>query len=72
MLSMHEATVEMQGRKNSLLTGRNLQQNQIQEGQPSVSTSRGLRGQDRGVKKHNNTWPRIPVQAKEKRKGKEN
>jgi len=42
---MHEATVE---RNNSLLMGRNLWQNQTQEGWPSASTSWGLRGQKRG------------------------
>jgi len=36
----------------SLLTGRNLWQNQTQEGWPSASTSWGLRGQERGNNKH--------------------
>jgi len=55
---MLEATVE---RNNSLLTGRNLQQNQTQEGWPSASTSWGLRRQERGDNKHRNTIQRIPV-----------
>jgi len=45
VLSVHEATVE---RKNSLLTGRSVHQNQNQEGRPSAWTSWGLRGQERG------------------------
>jgi len=44
ILSMHKPTVD---RKNSLLTGRNLWQNQTQEGRPSALTSWGLRGQER-------------------------
>jgi len=44
---VHEATVE---RNDSLLTRRNLWQNQTQEGWPSSSTSWGLRGQKRGGK----------------------
>jgi len=51
---VHEATVE---RKNSVLTGRNLWQNQTQEGWPSTSTSWGLRRQKRGDNKHHNTRP---------------
>jgi len=47
---MHEATVE---RNDSLLTGRNLWQNQTQEGWLSASTSGGLRRQKRGEKHHN-------------------
>jgi len=42
---MPEATVE---RTDSLLSGRNLWQNQTQEGWPSASTSWGLRRQKRG------------------------
>jgi len=38
---VHEATVE---RNDSLLTGRNLWQNQTREGWPSASTSWDLRG----------------------------
>jgi len=52
-----EATVE---RNDSLLTGRNLWQNQNQEEWPSASTSWGLRRQKRGDKKHRNTIQRIP------------
>ena len=58
MLSMLEANVE---RNDSLLTGRNLWQNQTQEGWPSTSTSWGLRGQKRGDNKHQNIIQRIPV-----------
>jgi len=58
VLSVHEATVE---RNDSLLTGRNLHQNQNQGGRPSASTSWGLRGQKRGDNKHRNTIQRIPV-----------
>ena len=36
------------GEENSLLTGRNLQQNQTQKGRPSASTGWGFRGQERG------------------------
>jgi len=49
---MHEATVE---RNDSLLTERNVWQNQTQEGWPSASTSWGLRGKKRGDNKYNNT-----------------
>jgi len=55
---VHEATVE---RNDTLLTGRNLWQNQTQEGWPSASTSWNLRGQKRGDNKHHNTIQRIPV-----------
>ena len=51
---MHEATVE---RNDSLLTGRNLWQNQTQEGWPSASKRRHKRGDN----KHCNTIQRIPV-----------
>ena len=54
-------------RKKSLLTGRNLWQNQTQGGRPSASTSLGLRGQERGDNKHRNTRPGIPA-GKEKHK----
>ena len=47
---MPVVTVE---RNDSLLTGRNLWQNQTQEGWPSASTSWGLRRQKRGEKHHN-------------------
>ena len=60
VLSVHEATVE---RNDSLLTERNLWQNQTQEGRPSASTSWGLRGQKRGDNKHHNTIRRIPVET---------
>ena len=60
VLIFHEATVE---RNNSLWTGRNLWQNQTQEGWPSVSTSWGLRGQKRGDNEHRNTIERIPVET---------
>ena len=56
---MHEATV---GRKTSLLTGRNLHQNQNQEGRPSTSPSWGVRGQERGDNKHHNIRPEIPAE----------
>jgi len=55
---MHEATVE---RNDSLLTGRNLWQNQTQKGWLSTSTSWGLRRQKRWDNKHRNTIQRIPV-----------
>ena len=58
VLSVHEATVE---RNDSLLTGRNLWQNQTQEEWPSASTCWGLRRQKRGDNKHRNTIQRIPV-----------
>jgi len=58
VLSMPEPTVE---RNDSLLTGRNLWQNQTQEGWPSSSTSWGLCGQKRGDNKHCNTIQRVPV-----------
>jgi len=45
------------------LTGRNLWQNQTQEGWSSASTSWGLRGQKRGDNKHHNTIHRIPVET---------
>jgi len=61
---VHKAAVE---RKNSLLTRRNLHQNQNQEGRPSASTSWGLRGQEIGDNKHRNTRPGIPAE-KEKHK----
>ena len=61
---MHKATVE---RKNSLLRGRDLQQNQNQEGWPSASTDWRLRGQERGENKHHKTRPGIPAE-KEKHK----
>jgi len=48
-------------RNNSLLTGRNLWQNQTQEDWPSASTSWGLRRQKRGDNKYRNTIQRIPV-----------
>ena len=57
VLSVPEATVE---RNDSLLTGRNLWQNQTQEGWPSASTSWGLRRQKKG-EKHHNTIRRISV-----------
>ena len=49
-------------RKNSLLKGRNLQQNQAQVGRPSASIGWGLRGQERGVNKFHNTRPGIPAE----------
>ena len=61
---MHDVTV---GRKNSLLTRRNLWQNHTQEGRPTASTSWGLRGQERGDDKHHNTRPGTPAE-KEKHK----
>jgi len=61
---VHEATVKS---KNSLLTGRNLHQNQNQEWQPSAWTSWGLRGQERGDNKHRNTRPEITAERTGKR-----
>ena len=58
VLSIPEATVE---RNDSLLTGRNLWQNQTQEGWPSASTNWGLRRRKRGDNKRCNTIQRIPV-----------
>jgi len=57
---MHEKTVE---RNDSLLTGRNLWQNQTQEGWPSASTCWGLRGYKRGDNKQHNIIPRIPIET---------
>jgi len=54
-----EATVE----RNSLLTGRNLWQNQTQKGWPSTSANWGLRRQKRGDNKHHNTIQTIPVET---------
>jgi len=54
VLNVHKATVE---RKYSLLTGRNLHQHLNLEGQPSASTSWGLRGQESGDNKHHNRIP---------------
>ncbi|MEQ2314362.1 hypothetical protein AMECASPLE_011312 [Ameca splendens] len=47
------------GKVSSPLTGRNLQQIQTQDGQPSSFTSRGLRGQESGTNKHRSTKPSI-------------
>jgi len=57
---MPEVTVE---RNDSLLRGRNLWQNQTQEGWPSASNSWGSRGQKRGDNKHRNTIQRIRVET---------
>ena len=48
-------------RNDSLLTGRNLWQNQTQEGWPSTSTSWGMRRQKRAGKKQFNPIRRIAV-----------
>ena len=59
ILIMHDATVE---RKNSLLTRRNLWQSQTERGRPSASTSRGLRGQERGDNRHHISRPWTPAE----------
>jgi len=58
VMSMHEATVE---KNKSLLTWRNVCQNQTQEGWPSALTSWGLTRQKRGDNKHHNIIQRIPI-----------
>jgi len=54
-------------KKNSLITGRNLWQNQTQEGRSSVLTGWVLRGQERGDSKLLNTRAGLPAE-KEKQK----
>jgi len=54
------------GRKNSLLTGKDLQLNHI--GRSTICLDwLGVRGQERGVNKHHNPRPGIPAE-REKQK----